>query len=343
MIPLLLGSSLVLLATFIVRRFRRAGFVASNPHYQELLNRLNLHEIEDFLALPAVIISGHPDRHVARLTLGQGTEAQPAFLKREHRVRWRDRLASWWAGFGWSSKSSREALILQKLQQAGVPCANWIAFGEDHRGRAFLLLAGLSETIDLPQFLRDRREGFASPRRRFAAQLGVVLAQLHEAGFEHRDLYAKHVLVSSRTGEIFFLDWQRSRHSSPLRLNRRWHDLAALDATLAEDLVTPAERLLCLYSYLRTTDFNSRLPPRHLLSQAMTSICRASHRLLSKRHVRNERLCTHSLGSQGIPYVFESVEFVGKCKGLGTGCAFAPSETKRRVMPFENDLVTFSK
>ena len=49
------------------------------------------------------------------------------------------------------------------------------------------------------------------------------------------------------------------------------------------------------------------------------------------------------LGSQGIPYVFESVEFVGKCKGLGTGCAFAPSETKRRVMPFENDLVTFSK
>ncbi len=49
------------------------------------------------------------------------------------------------------------------------------------------------------------------------------------------------------------------------------------------------------------------------------------------------------LGSQGIPYVFETLEFVGKCAGVISGCAFSRSDVRKRIMPFENDLVQFPK
>src|SRR5207244_3196548 len=78
------------------------------PRYRELLARLGLRAPDDFLALPGVIYCGHPDRHVARVALG----ATPAFLKREHRVRWKDRLASAWAGFGFVPRAYREYRLL---------------------------------------------------------------------------------------------------------------------------------------------------------------------------------------------------------------------------------------
>src|SRR5882724_7686260 len=57
---------------------------------------------EAFLAIPGEIVSGHPDRHVMRVELSDG---RTAYLKREHRIRWKDRFRNWRANFGWSSKS----------------------------------------------------------------------------------------------------------------------------------------------------------------------------------------------------------------------------------------------
>src|SRR5262245_57018947 len=108
-----------------------------NPRYRALLERQGLTRFEAFLSLPAVIISGHPDRNVARMTLETGPDSVGAFLKREHRVRWRDRLANAWAGFGLASKSRREAVVLRALEGTGVGCPEWVAVGEDGAGRAF--------------------------------------------------------------------------------------------------------------------------------------------------------------------------------------------------------------
>src|SRR5258707_8558340 len=78
----------------------RVGSLEVNPQYRTVLHALGLSRIEDFLDLPSVIISGHPNRNVARVTLGDGPEAISAYLKREHRVLWRDYLNSLLAGFG---------------------------------------------------------------------------------------------------------------------------------------------------------------------------------------------------------------------------------------------------
>jgi murein DD-endopeptidase len=48
------------------------------------------------------------------------------------------------------------------------------------------------------------------------------------------------------------------------------------------------------------------------------------------------------LGSEGVPYAFESLEVVGSCRSLGGGCALAPTPTvRRREMPVANELVRF--
>src|SRR5579885_3168913 len=130
-------------------RGRAMALVETNPRYRGLLKGAGLLSVERVLALPAVIISGHPDRNVARVTLGDGPGAVPALLKREHRVRWRDRFLNWWGGFGPVSLARREAGTLRDLQRAGLPCPEWIAAGEDDQGRAFLLVRELTSCVDL--------------------------------------------------------------------------------------------------------------------------------------------------------------------------------------------------
>src|SRR5579871_5176491 len=123
-------------------------FVAINSKYQAFLDQHGLAEPGDFLTLPGVIVTGHPQRHVLQLTLGAGPTALSVFLKKEHRVSWKDRLASAWAGFGLVSKSRREAATLQALARAGLRCPEWIAAGEDDTGQAFLLLREWTGGVD---------------------------------------------------------------------------------------------------------------------------------------------------------------------------------------------------
>src|SRR5438876_7690125 len=133
------------------------AFVEIHPRYRELFAGQGLVTASDFLALPGVVCCGHPDRHVLRVTLGKDDEAVPAFLKREHRTRWRDRLANAWAGFGLASKSYREFTLVRRLEGTGIGSPEALAAGEDDDGRAFVLLRELEGYQDLRQFLTEMR------------------------------------------------------------------------------------------------------------------------------------------------------------------------------------------
>jgi tRNA A-37 threonylcarbamoyl transferase component Bud32 len=262
-----------------------------NPRYRDMLARHGLACGERLVALTGPIVTGHPGRNVARVAVGSLT----AYLKREHRVLWRDRLRNAAAGFGFTSLAVREARTLKALKAAGGACPDWIAAGEDDRGRAFLLLGALPGAVDLQQFLRDRRAAAAAERYHFARALGTALAHIHQAGFGHRDLYAKHVLVTAATGHCYFLDWQRARHRRHLAWRHRARDLAALDATLAGGVATARERLACLRAYLQVC-----LPLSVGHEQAVRDVRRAANRLLRHRHVRQERETPPPVAGQGI-------------------------------------------
>jgi tRNA A-37 threonylcarbamoyl transferase component Bud32 len=265
-----------------------------NPRYRELLAGLGLTRPSDFLALPGVVYCGHPDRHVARVELG----ALGAFLKREHRVRWKERLSNAWCGFGFVSLARRECRFLQEVAAAGIGCPEPVASGEDGHGRAFLLVREVSGR-ELRTFLK-RASGRL--RRRVAVGLGKALARLHAAGFDHPDLYSKHVFVSQGTDEGFrfhFLDWQRSRRRRQVNWAIRHRDLATLDATLAEELASARDRLACLRAYLRGAG-PARLPR---LARAAHAIRSRARRLLARRRIQELRQPPLVWGRQNLIWV----------------------------------------
>jgi tRNA A-37 threonylcarbamoyl transferase component Bud32 len=269
------------------------AFVEINPRYQGLLRQQGLTCAAHFLQLPAVIISGHPDRNVAQVVLGGSSPPLAAFLKREHRVPWRDRLAGLWAGCGWASKSLREARLLTAAGEAGIGCPEWLAVGEDDEGRAFLLLRAETDRVDLRRFLQGAS---TTDRRRLAYKLGRALAQVHDAGFDHPDLYAKHVLIDPVTEAICFLDWQRSTRRRFVSWRQSARDLAALTATVAAPLASPQERLHCLGAYL--DDRRARLPIRRMVFASL--VHQFAERLLRRRRIREMHLPPLEVGSQNL-------------------------------------------
>jgi tRNA A-37 threonylcarbamoyl transferase component Bud32 len=265
-----------------------------NPRYRDLLVQNGWADLHYLQNLPATIISGHPDRHVLRGTLG----SMSVYIKRQHRVRWRERLASAWAGFGWVSASRREAAVLEQLRGAGVPAPEWIAAGETDQGQAFLILQAIPDTRELPAFLRGPLGQSPLLRRRLARLLGQTLAHMHDVGFAHADLYAKHVLVHTAGTAVHFIDWQRVRRRREVAWHQRWRDLSALEATLADELASPRDRLACLHAYCRAT--LTIRTPRDFRRRAIGMIREHSLRLQRYRRIREQRQNALPVGSQAV-------------------------------------------
>lgn len=299
---LILLVGVVFLCVLCVCVVRFAAFVDVNPRYQRLLRDVGLVHPEDFLSLPAVQVCGHPGRNVAQVQLEFGGEIVAAYVKREHQVSWKERLVNAWAGFGFSSKSYREALTLRRLRQAGIAGPEFMAAGEDGRAQAFLLVREVSKAADLRLFLQDHLGGSREQRRRFARALGAALGRVHAAGFEHRDLYAKHVMVNRFTKAISFLDWQRCPRGPWPGHAWRWRDLAALHATLADHLASRRERLIGLRAYLAVGYETGSLPEKGTLAIAslVHDIDRRARKLLRRRRVRELRQSPLVPGQQNL-------------------------------------------
>lgn len=52
---------------------------------------------------------------------------------------------------------------------------------------------------------------------------------------------------------------------------------------------------------------------------------------------------TSPLGSEGIPYVLETLDVMGRCQNFGSGCSAGAAQAKRRLMPLANEIVRFPK
>lgn len=245
---------------------------------------------EDFLSIPGEIVSGHPDRHVMRVELALG---RIGYLKREHRIRFKERFQNWRAGFGWVSKSIREGLSLQRLEMMGFAGPKWLAFGEDGKGRAFLLIQEATGAEDLRRLWFERRlathvrQGDAED---LAVRLGRLCAELHAAGIDHPDFYAKHVLIDSTSKSICILDWQRATIKNLVPWKARIRALAALYASLPKIDERSDRRLqaLFLWAYRRVArcDRRSITPPFSALARRIEHEAR---RLSERRGIREQR------------------------------------------------------
>ncbi len=254
----------------IVRSSEAAFFVTSG-----------LLTAEDFLSIPGEIVSGHPDRHVMRVVL---TDGRIAYLKREHVIRSRDRYRNWRAGFGWASKSRREGLMLQEIAERQISAPRWLAFGEDKKGRAFLLLEEVKGAEELRRALPQVKD-----EKKLAIRLGRFCAELHEAGIDHPDLCAKHILISLDTEAVTLLDWQRAKIGRSVSSVYRARAMAHLQATLANAGTEFAAQLL--RSYLQFARVCSK-------SNFERRVTRLAARLRRRRSIRDQSQPALAAGAQ---------------------------------------------
>ena len=237
-------------------------------------------------------VRSHPLRDVTLLNLG----GWRVYVKRQHRIPGKDYLASWWAGFGFVDRSQREWRALLALRRHGIPCPEPLAVGAA-KGRAFVAVRELEDAVDLPAFLAQHGQDTAACLH-LAESLGQVLARLHATGLTHPDIFAKHVFVHLRTLAVSLIDWQRTSRRRRLLPSQRWRDLAALDASLGEQVVSMGMRTRLLAAYLRTAGAT------HAWKDAVAGIRRYSVYLQGKRKVQAMRHPWRLLpGQQQIEYL----------------------------------------
>lgn len=266
------------------------------PPFAALFRRLGMESAASFFDSTGILVNHHRHRQVEQVALGEpeapAREAASLagasgsrtrfFLKKELAVTWRERFRNAWAGFGWCATAVREGAMLQALRRAGIPCPEVAALGEDGK-RAFVLLreaTGLSDLRTLLQELRCEPE-----RGGLAVALGRELARLHDAGFDHPDLFAKHILAGQEEAAFRFciLDWQRGRHRKQVSWRLRRRDLAVLDATLLDVLASDRLRLRCLRAYWRAARPSEKPPLGRLARQ----IRMEADRLRKRRRIRD--------------------------------------------------------
>jgi tRNA A-37 threonylcarbamoyl transferase component Bud32 len=260
------------------------GWFETHPAFAAGFAALGIDSAAGFLDLPGEVVSGHPDRHVVRVELPGFPGA--FYLKRQHAVTRRERLRNRVAGFGWSSRCAREATLLKQLAAAGLPCPRWAAFGEDARGRAFLLVEEVAGASDLRRALGDTRLSL-DERRRLAVRLGRLVAVAHATGFTTPDLTAKHLLVSRTTGEVTPIDWQSSRRVRVVRTDERLRSLAMLHASVADELASPRERLRVLRAALGPAREAGIVTGR--FSELARRVIAEAERFRDRRSIRDQR------------------------------------------------------
>lgn len=248
-----------------------------HPTARDSFRSMGLMSPTAFLNLSGEIVSGHPDRHVMRVELPDG---RVCFLKKEHRIRWQDRFKNWRAGFGWSSKSVREGRTLKEMASRKITAPTWLAFGECD-DRAFLLVEAIPHVDDLRRLAHSQKID-----HELATHLGQFCAELHDAGVDHPDLYAKHLLIDLETYDISLLDWQRATLGRHVGWRHRIDALAALAATTPECVSSR----LCgrfLWAYRRVALAHSASCPS--FARLTRAISGKAQRLECRRGIREQR------------------------------------------------------
>lgn len=248
-----------------------------NPRYEADFWQQGLRRESDFFTCcEGVAIGRHARRQVRRISLNHFQ----IFLKREEPVQLRDRWESWWNGFGWCSKARREWQILVRLRERGLPCPEPIAVGETGN-LAFLVVRGFADSFDLPTWLAFRPT--EEERHTVLRHMGHAIADLHNGGFTHPDLYAKHIFIHRPTLQVSMVDFQRTRCVKALSLQQRSRELARLDATLHPGAVSIKERLTFLHAYLHRA--YGHVHP-HLVRESGSVVSAESSRLLKRRRIQ---------------------------------------------------------
>jgi len=223
-----------------------SGTLYLHPRYATFLRRCGLSTAQAIYDLPGEVVSGHPDRHVVRVKLQHGAGERTVYLKREHivglRAKWKNRRA----GFGWMTRSEREALLLKHLEAKRLPAPQWLAHGVDARGRGFLLVDELPTAVEVGTYYGKLTR---VEQQTLARNVGRVVAGYHAAGITTPDLCWKHLFADPTGLAVTLIDWQ-SADKAATDAEAALRTWASLNASLPSE-VSESVRLRAVVAYRR--------------------------------------------------------------------------------------------
>jgi tRNA A-37 threonylcarbamoyl transferase component Bud32 len=221
--------------------------------HQSILHKLDLASFEGVRRYTGPSFDDHSDlRDIHRIqTTDEHGRPLVFFMKRIHRTFRKDALRSLLAhGRVWSSaRQEWENALL--LEQAGIPVAPLVAYGEQLamlRERFSFIITEEAPGRCLDDFVRTCRD--MPLRRRVFDDLARLVQRMHNAGLAAPDLFLRHVFVDT-AGEAprFHLIDMNRLDIGRISPKQRARDIAGLHVTAPLGTVSITERLRFLQTY----------------------------------------------------------------------------------------------
>jgi hypothetical protein len=237
-----------------------------SPSYRSSLRRAGLGRFDEVMDYRGGrCLRRLADRENWHLRIDGAHRSEGVYLKKHHvRTSW-GRLRAW-LGLGPGETPGRvEARNAGRLAADGVEVMRLVGYGEnlgeDGTAESFLLTEELAGYLPLDFFLLERFPALHRQRddaREHALldlidRVARVARRLHEAGYNHRDLYCCHFFVKQEAGgpaDIKLIDLQRVQRRR--RFRRRWlvKDLAQLAYSAPRTRIKCTHKMAFIRRYL---------------------------------------------------------------------------------------------
>lgn len=207
-----------------------------------------------FARTGGIAVTRHADRGAFRLEVGEGDGRRVFYVKRLGRARAKQVIEAFLGGQMPISKCRREWEFSRGLEAVGVGAVPGLAYGE--RRCLFwplesYMVAAEVEGKRLDETLEELRisDPKGSKKRALTGLVADTIARMHDAGFFHKDLYAKHIFIGQNAGpgRISVIDLQRMATGGGESAAVR--DLAGLNVSLPRRLVSRTDRLRFFEAY----------------------------------------------------------------------------------------------
>ena len=241
--------------------FIRVDDLLIRAEYVKLLRTHGLTNLEGLFAYQAGESLSKPGlpqwRERIRMPLrNQRGEEQVFYLKRYTAPPASEQRDQRWSSPQAASTAGLEWYWMLELLDAGIACAQPVAFGEQVEGRREARSATVSCEVpgrSLEVWSAQWNGAESGLIRHLAIHVARLVGRLHRRGFVHRDLYLSHVYFDHEAPlerALHLIDLQRVM--KPRLRHLRWiiKDLAALNYSTPAHLFSNPERLRWLKRYL---------------------------------------------------------------------------------------------
>jgi len=230
-----------------------------------------------------------------RRTLRVEVDGQGFFVKIHQGIGWREIGKNLLSAKCPVLGAGQEWRALDRLQQAGVPSMQMVAFGQRGRNPArqqsFIITRELAPTIDLEQFCQNWRTEPPAPqlKRALIIEVARITAAMHQAGVNHRDCYICHFLLhldkAPRADNLRLSLIDLHRAQTRHKVNKRWRnkDLAGLYFSALDIGLTRRDELRFVKAYFQR-------PLRDILQNEARLLrwLQSKARRLQQRYLRKE-------------------------------------------------------